>query len=154
MHQGQMDESDKRLEKFIREWAASHDPSCFEIVTKPETKGGPMSFHIHPVNPYSATATLWLGDDGASVSFSVGRGLWWDGGIPLESAPVQNLLETVAAGQVQEQVRKIFGRVVALRGVVGTPNINQYKYGQFNLFFIVPGLKWETIAYQPYFSRT
>jgi hypothetical protein len=153
MHQGQLDANDTLLEKFIREWAVSHYPSCFEIVTKHETKGGPMSFHIHPTNPNSADATLWVGDDGASVSFSVGGDLWWDGGIPLETAPVHNLLETVAAGQVQKQVRKIFGRVVALRGAVGTPNTNHHEYGQLNLFSIVPGLKWETITYQPYFSR-
>lgn len=149
-----MDETDKRLEKFIRDWAASRDPSYFEIVTKPETKGGPMSFHIHPINPNSATAALWVGDDGSSVSFSVGRGLWWDGVMPLESTAVKSLLETVAAGQVQEQVRRIFGRVVALRGLVGTPNTKQYRYGQINPFSIVPGLKWETIAYEPYFSYT
>ncbi|MEQ1741432.1 MAG: hypothetical protein ABL869_02870 [Candidatus Nitrotoga sp.] len=146
-----MDATDTLLEKFIREWAVSHEPSRFEIVTKPETKGCPMSFHIHPANPNSAAALLWVGDDDTSVSFAVGGDLWWDGGIPLELAPVHNLLEIVALGQIQKQVRKLFGRVVALRGVVGTPKTNHYEYGQLNFFSIVPWLKWETISYQPYF---
>jgi len=148
-----MDATDTFLERFIREWAVSQNPSCLEIITKPETENSPMSFHIHPANPNSADATLWVGDDGASVSFSVGGDLWWDSAIPLESAPVHDLLETVAAGKVHKQVRKIFGRVVALRGTVGTPDTNHFEYGQLNLFSILPGLKWETIAYQPYVSR-
>ena len=136
-----MDATDKTLEKLIQEWAAVHDPSRFEIVAEPETKGGPTSLHIHPANPKSATVTLWVGDDGASVSFSVGDGLWWDGEVPLEAAAVQDLLETVAAGHVEEQVRKVFGRVVALRGTVGTPGSKRHEYRQLTPFSIVPGLK-------------
>lgn len=153
MHQERMNATDQTLERLIRDWAALHDLSHLEIVTELETKGGPASFHIHPVNPKSAIAILWVGDDGASVSFSVGSGLWWDREIPLESAAVQNLLNTVAAGHVEEQVRKILGRVVALRGAVGTPGADRHEYGQINPFSILPGLKWETISYQPYFPH-
>ena len=151
MHQKRMDPTDQTLERFIREWAALHDSLGFEIVIEPETKGGPTSFYIRPANPKSATARLWVGDDGASVSFSVGSsGLWWDREIPLLSVSVQNLLDTVAAGHVEEQIRKVFGRVVALRGTVGVAGINRHKYGQLSPFAILPGLAWETISYQPY----
>ena len=88
------------------------------------------------------------------LSFSVGGGLSWDREMPLEVAAVQELLETVAAGHVEEQVRKVYGRVVALRGTVGAPGTNRHEYGQLTPFSIFPGLKWETISYQPYFSGT
>ena len=145
---------DQTLEKIIREWATIHDPSRFKIVAEPEMKGCPASFHVYPTNPKSATVILWVGDDGASVSFALGGGLWWDGAIPLEAAAVQDLLETVAAGHVEMQVRKVFGRIVARRGKVGALGTKRHEYGSLTPSAIFPGLKWETVSYPPYFSDT
>ena len=147
-----MQASDILLEQIVRRWVASYDPPLAAVGTRPESRGGPSSLQISPTNREAAPVSLWISDDDAHVSISVGHGLWWDGAVPLKEFSLRRLLEVIAAGNVREDVRKLFGRVVARRGTVGDPSTVYLVYGQLNPFSIIPGLQWHAIEYKPYRS--
>ena len=148
-----MEASDSSLELLVRKWAASYDPPVATVATRTETRRGPPSVEVNPINSEAAPVSLWVSDDGAHVSISVGRGLWFDEAVPLDESPLKQLLESIAAGHVHEYVRKLFGRVVARRGTVGDPNSLHLTYGQLNPFAVIPGLRWESLGYKPYQAR-
>jgi hypothetical protein len=138
--------TDQLLENIVRGWASS---TAVTVSVAPEGPGAPPAVEVRPSNPRSAPISLWVSDDDENVSALVGEGMDFDAAVPLEAAAVQRLLEAVAAGQVSEYVRKLFGRVVARRGSVGAPNWG-LTYREVNPFSIIPGVEWQSLNWMPY----
>ena len=133
-----MTATDQTLHEIVCDWAASINAS---VSVSEATSGGPPAIVVRPANVYAAPITLWVADDDASVSFAVGSGLWFDAAVPLEASAIRALLGAVAAGDVNEYVRKLFGRVVARRGSVGVDGRRRLTHGEINPFSIIPGIQ-------------
>ena len=141
-----MTATDQELERIVRNWASS---ATATVSVAPETRGAPPAIEVRPVNPQSAPISLWVSDDGANVSVLVGEGLEFDAAIPLEPAAVERLLCAVAAGEVHEYIRRLFGRVVARRGSIG-PSDMRLSYGELNPLSVMPGIEWQSLNWKPY----
>ena len=139
-----MDTCDAALDEMVRTWVRSQPAS---VSISQRGGGKALEFSVTPKNSYAAPITLWVADDGEHVSCSIASGSWGDNAVPLKRGAVVELLDAVASGAFSEEVRRLFGKTVQLKGVVQLPSGARLEYGQWPG---IPGLRWHQLRYEPY----
>lgn len=138
-----METSDDLLEKIVRDWVAGQSA---RIEIKVESRQG-RAILVTPANPRAISFSLWISDDNRYVACSIGMGSWWDRAVSLERVAVTELLDSLAAASVVEEVRRLFGHVIQLRGCIHLSSGECLTYRQL---FGIPGVRWQTVSYEPF----
>ena len=144
-----MHPDEARLEGIVRRWLSAHAAGTAVLSIEPPNEHGPARLEIRPSNRAAPTVKLSLGDT-ERVSVGFGEAAWWSDEIALADGPLWEVLSAIASGRVREEVRRIGTRVVAHRCTVELQDGNRLTYGSLSPFAVVPGLKWESIPWQPF----